>query len=611
MKIKKLSVLSLCTLLSASAWAGLDLDLDSLNIELQSSPDAIPVLGNLFDGSRRMFAAAAPVRQSQEELKRKMLQNLDFVESVFEAQYAPTLWKRQYSGWNLAEEISKAKEEVTASETVSISQYQDILRRFFHSTKDYHVSVGFESTETSSLPFSVIGADGRYFISWIDRSKLTEESFPFNVGDELVGFDGRATGEVVGEIEKTLGENATLTDKALASLYLTRRRASYLGKPVQGPVTIAVKPKGADKSFTHQLIWDYTPEMVQDRSQFGVMSVEAKRVKRPVPLAWLDNAGSPVADKGAQESGNPSSLGRRESFLPDLGVKIWESGEDEPFYAAIYKSPVDGKLMGSVRIPSYTPEDENKAVEHFAKLMKKFEGTTEGLVIDQLNNPGGSVFYLYSLVSMLTDQALSTPRHRIAITQSDVSEAARFMLDAPKVHNDEEAKKLLGETIGGYPVSYEVFRHFLEFSRFIVGEWNAGRTLTEPTFLWGVDKINPSTTARYTKPVMVLVNELDFSGGDFFPAILQDNKRATIFGTRTAGAGGFIRKVEYPNQLGVQNFVFTGSIAERIDKNPIENLGISPDIQRAMTGEDYQNHFSSYVKAVNENMAKILQAPSR
>jgi C-terminal processing protease CtpA/Prc len=102
------------------------------------------------------------------------------------------------------------------------------------------------------------------------------------------------------------------------------------------------------------------------------------------------------------------------------------------------------------------------------------------------------------------------------------------------------------------------------------------------------------------------VNELDFSGGDFFPATLQDNKRVTIIGTRTSGAGGYVEPTKFPNLFGLEMVTVTGSIAERIDKNPIENLGVTPDVQLPMTIEDYRNNFSHYLDEVKKILASKI-----
>lgn len=578
----------------------------------QPPADPAAALSRLFDANASAGAVSAqslPSGQgmSAKDLQKSMLQNLDFIQSAFSAQYGPGQWKESHEGWDLDKRIAQAKAQVLATPGMTIDQYHDVLRQFFGSMKDFHVSVQFNATAASTLPFTVVGANGRYFIEYIDRSKLPETTFPFKVGDELVAFGGRKTSDVVAELVKREGGNTAQTEAALASLFLTSRRAASFGDVQSGPVSVTVKPQGSDKALTRQLIWDYSPELIKDPSankQSWTLRDQQDAVTKPFPFPT--DMLSPVAGAVATPTAaNPFGLGGRDSYLPALGKKVWESADDDIFSAYEFSLP-DGRKIGYVRIASYEVDDANAAAAEFAGLMKKFQDETDALVIDQVNNPGGSVFYMYALASMLTDQPLTTPQHHVALTQDDVATAVNFLKTEPLVRDDATAKKVLGPLQDGYPVDYMFYRHMVEYSRFIVSQWNAGKTLTDPTFLDGVDMINPSPAAQYTKPIVLLINELDFSGGDFFPATLQDNKRATLFGTRTAGAGGFVRQVKYPNNVGVAGFSMTGSIAVRADHQPIENLGVRADVQYAPTAADLQNGFADYAKNVRATLVKML-----
>ncbi len=580
----------------------------------QPPADPAAALANLFDRSSASGDAGVVRAQTvpgdgltRTDLQTSMLQNLDFIHSAFAAQYGPGQWKESHEGWDLDASIAAAKAQVLSTPGMTIDQYHDVLRGFFGSMKDFHVSVQFNATAASTLPFSVIGSNGHYYIEYIDRSKLPEGTFPFHVGDELVAFGGKKTADVVKAIAAQQGGNTAQTETALASLFLTSRHAASIGDVASGPVTVTVKPQGSDKPLTRQLIWDYTPEQINPPgSQKTVWTMQAQQDGAARPFPFPTDMLSPVAaELPTPTAADPFGLGGRDGFLPPLGKKTWESASDDLFSAYIYALP-DGRSIGYVRIPSYEVDDANAAVAEFAGLVKRFQDQTDGLVIDQVNNPGGSVFYMYALASMLTDAPLTTPQHHVAITQDDVASAVTFLKTEPLVRDDATAKAVLGASQDGYPVDYMFYRHMVEYSRFIVSQWNQGKTLTDKTFLDGVDDINPSPTAQFTKPIVLLINELDFSGGDFFPATMQDNKRATLFGTRTAGAGGFVRDVKFPNNVGVAQFTMTGSIAIRAGHEPIENLGVTADVQYAPTAADLQGGFADYAKNVNATMAKIL-----
>jgi C-terminal processing protease CtpA/Prc len=146
----------------------------------------------------------------------------------------------------------------------------------------------------------------------------------------------------------------------------------------------------------------------------------------------------------------------------------------------------------------------------------------------------------------------------------------------------------------------------VNYAKFILSELKAGRRLTNPTYIFGVEQIKPNPTVQYTKPIIVLINELDFSAADFFAAVMQDNKRATLFGVRTSGAGGAVKSVEFPNQFGIEHLAYTWTIAMRPIGKPIENLGVQPDEQYQITADDLRTAFAGYGKALGDLITKLF-----
>jgi hypothetical protein len=545
------------------------------------------------------FAALTASSFAATKLQKRMIRFVDSVADVYDSMYAPALWKKEFANWTLATEVAKAKEKILAK-NLSLSEYQKVVTALILSMKDFHVSVRFHATERASLPFMVRGSEGRYFIVHIDKTKLSSADFPFAIGDELVEMNGKSVDTIVKELKATLGGNSPKTDQALAEMTLTSRSASRAHTVPQGPITLTFLKNG--KKVSRQLIWEYTKETVSRNNISKTKSTDSEDNFVLMPKLEMTSQIALDFASEAKET-NKFGLGKRTSYLPSLGTKIWESDKSYHHDAYIYLNSKK-ELIGYVRIPKYGA-GEKESLE-FKETIKRLQRTTDKLVIDQLNNPGGSVFYLYSLVSMLTDKPVAAPKHYMSINQKMVLDAQKSHRDLSKIQNIEELKKAIGSnTISGYPVSMTFLEFMKSYYQFITDEWNKGKTLTSPYHLYGVDKINPHPEVNYTKPILLLVNELDFSGGDFFPAIMQDNKRATIMGVRTSGAGGYVIGVEIPNQLGVNSFRYTGSLADRVDHTPIENLGVTPEIEYSLTPADFQKGFKPFKTKVQETINSL------
>lgn len=559
--------------------------------------------------------------KASEDTQQEMLRDLTRIHSVFYSLYAPKLWKKEYAKWDLSVQIQAAKDKVIANPNITVKEYHKIMYDFFNSTQDFHVGMVLHSTESAALPFQVKGANGRYFLVYIDRSKLAKDFFPFQEGDEVISWGDLRVGQVVDSIQEQIGKknNSNPTYRELAESLLTKRMGNLGMKVPKGAITIGIRPKSSTQVYTRQLKWDYRPELI-DYSKLA--NAFSPGFKIPAMTAWMGDepVGRSKYDSlmvAAHWVEQPDSapllpnklenyylLGAKKSFIPDLGVKTWEAPASNSFYAYTFLLPGNKKTIGYIRIPHYRGSIFN--TNDFAQIIKEFETRAEALVIDQVNNPGGSVFYLYSLLSMLSDQAMRTPRHRMSITPGDVKQAHQELKILENITGVEEAKKIIGPTINGYPVSYDVVNFMRDYYQFTIDQWNAGKRLSEPYHLFGVDYINPYPDIQFTKPILLLVNSLVFSGGDFFAAILQDNKRATLLGTRTAGAGGYVRTEKVSNAMGLDLFTVTGSIAERDNQQPIEDLGVKPNVEYAFTAEDFMQNYKNYLGVVHRELRKLV-----
>lgn len=290
------------------------------------------------------------------------------------------------------------------------------------------------------------------------------------------------------------------------------------------------------------------------------------------------------ADPAADEN-NPHALGGKRTFVPVLGEIVWEwpnaIGVSAPFSAYICRVK-NGRRIGYARVPHY--EYHEDSVNVFSELIDRFETTTAAMVFDQVNNPGGSIFHMYSILSALTNRPLVLPKHQLCLDENDAAMALQTV-----------AKAEAGEAV---PIRERPSTEAVAYSRFVLSEIRAGRRrLTNPGYLGGVAEILPAKI-HYTKKIVVLINELTFSAPEFLAAILQDNGRATLFGAGTAGAGGCVRHRVIPNNLGIDYMTYTWTLAWRTNGQPIEGVGVQPDVRYSVTADDLQSGFTGYRQAL-------------
>lgn len=579
-----------------------------------------------------LFSVVCPVSCLLALNRVEMVQNLDIIRHTLEVGYAPAEWKKEFLGWDLNRAFEDSKQEVLAPGWLTMKNYQQIVRNFLGTLQDYHVGVVFYSTESAFLPFSVQAVQGKFYVDWVDYKRLGRNFYGIGIGDELVGMDDKPLEQALDELRSVSRSGLNpATEEALLAMKITLRMGAAGDRVPQGPVKVSFVSAYDGSPYSYQLIWRYEPEWIDASSSvhsllpMGISAGSGGEEEQPLMMHPIHHifASHPAAAR-------PGCLGARKSYLPPLGEIVWSiddlqgfqrlngsdsegsSFEDISFwYAYIYLNP-NGRRIGYIRIPHYGASQQES--EQFGELMNFLEQRTDALVIDQLNNPGGYVKFEYDLSSMLAVEPLVTPKHRIKITQREVARSYRSLSYINELLQDFEEE--IDQSSNGVfhtdaddnweDLNYQRLLFMKNYHEFILQEWSRGHFLTDPIHIEGIDLINPHPVFRYRKPLLVLINELDFSGADFFPCTLQDNKRAVLFGAKTAGAGGCVGSAFFPNRCGIAGIFYTGSIADRPGGEKLENLGVTPDVHYEMTKEDLFSGYKGYVDAVNQTLEGML-----
>jgi hypothetical protein len=296
------------------------------------------------------------------------------------------------------------------------------------------------------------------------------------------------------------------------------------------------------------------------------------------------------------------SLGSRTPLfnLPAGFVRRLGGATSDVFYSGTFKS--GGYNIGFIRIPSYSPISTSTAISQFRAEIAYFQANTDGLIVDDMHNPGGSVCYVEQLLSYLMPTPFRVLGFEIRATESWV-----YSLSVT------------------YAQQFGASQDVIDLYTFLLNQLetayanNRGKTAPLPLCSTSLMR-DPATDSSgkmiaYTKPVMVLTDEMSASSADEFPAIFQDNGRGPIFGMRTMGAGGSVVNYQATNYSEGQTRV---TVSQMNRKLPIvtsdyptapyvENIGVRPDIGvDYMTLDNLLNHGRSFVNAFTGAMVDLI-----
>ncbi len=524
----------------------------------------------------------------------------DFAQLVtlVEKNYAPLRWKQQTVGldWETHKETYRALTRNVRSDR----EFYQLLTKFLAGLQDAHVSISVPSTYQAELGFLCDYIEGKVLVEKINRNQLPDVIFPFEKGDELVSIDGRPVKELMTEIQESSTTGFAPSSDRLSAAFLTLRRESRGLAVPSGFTKVTVKKKTDGSVHTVMLTWVNKGRSVLDVDRFASTPEFSSSIIKPsgsleeaLDSLSLLNLSLDKASLAELHQAGISDIGANESMfkLPEGAV----ANPLSPVTSAVYERA--GKKIGIVRVPHY--QDDN-LINAVARSLRQMEQDVDVLVLDQTNNPGGAVSLVSLLTSAFVDKSTNDVQFAVRPSRKWLESFAGIngQIDAALARdpNDRAANAL---------------RPRFQYLESLIWDSLESRSyLTTPfslDLMGSMGMIQPNQAVRFTKPVLILINEFDFSGGDVFPSLMKDAGRAKLFGMQTSGAGGNVAQYG-PLTNSYFRFSLTESLIVRANGELLENRGVKPDVEYQVTEADFHDGYKGYVEAFTCEALKMVDA---
>jgi hypothetical protein len=535
-------------------------------------------------------------------------------QKIFDFQALAGLYAKHYAGhdWKLmlfgfdSTNISPWLDRVNA--TTNDLDFYDLMVEYTSDLHDGHDGYHLPSTFSARLGFTADIYDGKVLIDTITTSLLPPAKYPFVVGDQLVSVDGVAVSDLLNSFTKysRLGNDRS-TQRLAASRIVTRPQQVMPHAVDLGDSAVVVIQRASGNMETYTIPW----------------------VKTGVALTQIDPVATPqIANRAriqtADDSADEALLGLQMSMDPH-DQAVLNQGSLSPIFAlpqgfvrrlgaagdfflsGTYMA--NGLHIGYIRIPTYGPSDTVAALAQFQKEIAFFETNTDGLVVDEMRNPGGLLCYGENIVANLIPTNFRPLGYEIRATYEYVNSFGGVLANAQANGNQT--------LIAQYQMLYN--------SILASYSGNQPRTDAVPICVSSFDrapaKDSKGNVLAYTKPMIMLIDEFSESTADSVPAMIQDNGRGLLVGWRTNGMGG-------SNSLNIQRFQVgdysegdTGiTLSLMVRKAPvitpdfpptqyIENVGVRPDVAiDYMTRDNLVNAGRAFVQAFTDVIVKQINS---
>jgi hypothetical protein len=516
--------------------------------------------------------------------------DFDQMTALFKEFYGPYEYKERTLKIKIADVTADLKAKAIAAQTDE--EFAGYVMAMGAALKDGHVQISVENTSSGvmkySIPVLLTPIEGRAIVG--DVAPELAATFEFAIGDEVLAVDGQAPSAYLPKILKYRALARPESEQHYIAFVLSRPSYMTDMKPTQATVNLKIK-----KANGSEIVVDIPWQQTKFNKDLDQLLPIKNGLDLSVPFA---NDLNHIVDNHIRQMGDVNPIFVTENVLTVFKfVKVYPSDasrkkfgladkEIPPIYAALYK--YGGKNILLVRQASYDPSDFSSEVylKTYMALMSEYEALADVLVLDQTHNPGGS--YCADFYNLFA--------HDGDVQSVQLMNADRKWINDLKVNY---------VTSNPHPKVWE--NALLESWGLQVEQaYDAGVRLSTPVPIFTGSKYAGSAPYRWTKPMLVLIDELAGSCGDMFPMIVKANNRAKLFGQRTMGLGGNVEEVGTLNNSRIKVKMTRGMFyafnpnRAPLDSEFIENNGVLPDIPYVQTVEDFRLGYPYYVKAFSD-----------
>lgn len=308
--------------------------------------------------------------------------------------------------------------------------------------------------------------------------------------------------------------------------------------------------------------------------------------KRPqIDLQWQV---SPVSAEGkiTGEVSDPLKGLKEKRFVPTDAIFVQQSAT-YPAYITRQKDENDQyHLIGVIYLDTFSPAGaEADVLKEFKATLKAFKGLgVSKLIIDTVDNGGGSLILGMGLAQNLSAQPIAMPSMKFRLSETWIDQFER--------------DSLFGLNDSTKELNLRIFSALRDDQT--KGEW-LSRSFKATSLTSAQMELNKDLKDHSFKTVL-LVNETCASMCDIFAGILQDNQMATVMGVQTMGAGGnVVMHGVAPNSgLLVSQ---TESLIVRSNGEYLENNGVKPDVP-FVTNESADTKYDKVLQAAYKQVLK-------